>query len=274
MDASFDLQDHLPDWDYNTDLSLTRIVDVDLDQLRSDTGLPSGANFALSVVWSASGSGMRAPAFREVLAGTGVRRVAIRTTLRGSDLGGTLTLDTILTLARDQGDVAAFAPRRGGSLLWSDSQSLRLQGDAPQFPIAIVDFASTPYPAEAAWYVKVGANMHAATMGSLLLLVNEANVPASTAFKNASSPRPVDMAIISSTYNDVARTLIEHALINAEFDDETSYPEDSLGMMLQSLIQMRFPDESFEDLRRQRDNSPTAFSARVQASVKIFEEIA
>ncbi|SDE22543.1 hypothetical protein [Rhodococcus tukisamuensis] len=273
MDTPFDLDDNLPDWDYNTDLLLTRVVDVDLDRLRSDTGLPPGAEIALSVVWTASGSSLRAPAFREVLFGNGVQRVAIRSTLRGSDLGGTLTLDTILTLAHDQADVAAFAPRRAGSLLWSDSKSVRLQGDAPQFPIAIIDFASTPYPLEAAWYVQIGTNMHAATMGSLLLLINEANEPASTAFKNASSPRPVDVAIISSTYADVARTLIEHALSNAEFDDVTSYPEDSLGATLQAMIQMRFPDEAFEDLRRQRDNSPTAFSTRVQASVKIFEEL-
>lgn len=272
-DIKFDLGDHVPDWDYNTDLTLTRAITIDTDKLRSETGLPAGTNFALSVVWSASGSNQRGQGFREVFSQNGIHNIDAKIFLEGSYLGGMLSLEMILTLADDLVDSPPFTAHKGGSLMWSDSVSVRLQGDAPQFPIAILDFTATSFPVEAAWYVQLGTNLHAATMGSLLLCVNEGNKAACAAFKNAARPSPVDTAIISATYADVARTLIEHALTNAEFDEETDFPDDSLGAMLQSLIQTRFPDTPFSEIRQQRDNSPALFSSSIQASVRIFEEI-
>ncbi|OYD71392.1 hypothetical protein [Rhodococcus sp. OK302] len=272
-DTPLYLGDHIPDWDYNTDLILTRIITIDTDQLCSDTGLPPGTNFAVSIVWSASGSNQRGQGFRKVFSQNGIQNIEARLLLEGAYLGGTLSLETMLTLADDLVDAPPFAAHKGGSLLWSDSVSIRLQGDAPQFPIAILDFTATSFPAEAAWYLQIGTNLHAATMGSLLLCVNEGNKAASAAFKNAARPAQVDLAIISSTYTDVARTLIEYALTNAEFDDETDFPEDSLGAMLQALIQTRFPDTPLPDLRQHRDNSPALFSSIIQASARIFEEI-
>lgn len=265
-----DVSDAMPDWDYNTDLPLTRTVEIDMDAIRASTGLPDHSAVAVSLVWTASGSNLRAPGFRSVVDGTGKQTVLVEACLKGSDLGGTLSLETVLTLALDEPLAPSYAPRNAGSLLWSDCFEIRLQGDAPQFPIAIVDFSATSYPVEAGWFVEIGQSMDSATMGSLLLLINEANALVCSAFKAASNPGEADMAIISAVYADVARTLLEHALSDEDFDLETEYSDGSVGETLQSLISMRFPNRTLSELRNHRTSQPRLFSTEVQASVGIF----
>ncbi|MEU8414882.1 hypothetical protein [Amycolatopsis japonica] len=272
-DGQIDLPESLPDWDYQMQLDLRRTVRIDLDLLQSSTGLPTTASLALVVVWAATGSSLRAPATRVPLTGTGIRSLDLAIDLDGRNLGGLLTLDTILVLADFCSDGTPAAPRRAGSVLWSDRHEVRLQGDAPQFPIAIVDFAKTSFPEEAAWHVQVVGNLETATMGALLLLVNEKNAVAVKAFQNAAAPRPIDRVILSAVYADVARTMIEHALLSPDFDHEVDFDDESLGATLQNLINRLFPNVTIDHLRRRREQSPGLFSSEVQAAVKIFEDV-
>ncbi|KFU76958.1 hypothetical protein SAMN04489729_4597 [Amycolatopsis lurida] len=267
------LPEALPDWDYQMRLDLRRAVRVDLSTLQSSTGLPATASLALVTVWAATGSGLRAPASRIPLTGTGTLSIDLAVDLDGRNLGGLLTLDTILVLADYCSDGAPAAPRRAGSVLWSDRREVRLQGDAPQFPIAVVDFAKTSFPEDAAWHVQVVGNLETATMGALLLLVNEKSTAAVKAFQNAATPRAIDRVILSAVYTDVARTLVEHALLSSDFDDENDFDDESLGATLQNLIGRLFPNTTIDQLRRRREQSPGLFSTEVQAAVKIFEDV-
>lgn len=264
------LDESLPDWDYHTNLSFRRSVALNMDSIRVACGLASTSTVAVSVVWSASGSNLRAPASRAEVSGVGICEFTVSADLLGTDLGGVLSLETVLTLATGNAAAPSWAPKHAGSLLWSDSVAVRLQGDAPQFPVAIVDFAATAYPVEAGWFLEVGNSLDSATMGSVLLLVNESNRPVSSAFKNAAAPSAADIAVMSAVYSDVARTLVEHALGNVDFDLESEYRDGSVGETLQSLLSMRFPGRSLDELRNTRNNAPSVFSADLQAAVRVF----
>ena len=63
------LPDKLPHWDYQTNLVLRRAVEIDVKSLRVGAGLSPSAPLALAVVWTASGSGLRAPGCRVTLSG-------------------------------------------------------------------------------------------------------------------------------------------------------------------------------------------------------------
>ncbi|MEV4474190.1 hypothetical protein [Nonomuraea sp. NPDC049504] len=272
-DGDLLLPEALPDWDYQMDLKLRRKVHIDLDRTRSEAGLPPGTAFTLATVWTSTGSNLRGPAHRLRLAGSEPGDVEITASLRGSDLGGVLILDTALVLSEGGTNHRAFAPRRAGSVLWSDRRSLRLQGDAPQFPMAVIDFAKTSFPNEAAWHLQIGGNLFGATMGSLLLLVNERNVVATTAFQNAAKPRPVDKVVLSSIYADIARVMIEHALRHDDFKDEANFPDETLGATLSSLFHQLFPGSSIVDVRLKAEHSPSLFASELQAAVKIFGDV-
>ncbi|MGZ3147959.1 hypothetical protein ACVDFE_39455 [Lentzea chajnantorensis] len=254
-------------------LFLRNEVHVDLDSVHAATGLTPDAKLSLVVVWTATGSGLRGTAKRVPLSGVGAQTVELDIELPGTQLGGLLTLDTQLVLAGHRTSNAVAAPRRGGSVLWTHRRSLRLQGDAPQFPIAVVDFSATHLPAESAWHVQLSGDLNTATMGALLLLINEKKKPVVTAFQNAASPRAIDKVYLSAAYADIARTMVEHALADPDFGLENDYAEDSLGATLQSLLNNFFPNVSVQHLRQRRDQSPNLFATEVQAAASIFEDV-
>ncbi|WP_201776932.1 hypothetical protein [Streptacidiphilus anmyonensis] len=271
-DGELPLPEALPDWDYQMDLHLRRKVQVNVDQVRAQTGLPADAVLALSAVWNATGSNLSGPAHHALLSGTGMVDVELQAHLCGADLGGLLVLDTALVLAERRPDGRPSAPRRAGSVLWSDRDQLRLQGDAPQFPMAVIDFAHTSFPDRAAWHLQISGSLESATMGSLLLLINEKNTLTATAFENAARPRPVDRAVLSAVYADAARTMLEHALGQPDFMDEAEFPDDSLGMTCMALFDQLFPQRTITDVRLLREQSASLFASELQAAVKIFEE--
>ncbi|MFC9611993.1 hypothetical protein [Streptomyces sp. NPDC056938] len=270
-DGEIAMPEALPDWDYQMDLRLSRIVRVDLDRARSQSGLPTDAALTLAAVWTATGSSLSGPAQHVRLIGGGTSTVKLEIGLRGADLGGVLLLDTALLLAERRADARPSSPRRAGSILWSDRESLRLQGDAPQFPMAVIDFARTSFPEHAAWHLQISGGLESATMGSLLLLVNERNTVTATAFENAGRPRPVDRIVLSAVYADAARIMVEHALGNEDFDEDAHFPDGSLGATLLSLCELLFPGQSITDIRLRQRRSPALFASDLQAAVKMFE---
>ncbi|MFD4376321.1 hypothetical protein [Streptomyces sp. NPDC058486] len=270
-DGEMPLPEALPHWDYRMDLVLRRTMRVDLERVRAQCGLPEEAALMLTTVWTASGSNLSGPGHRKRLTGHGVCVVDLEVRLSGADLGGLLVLDTALVLAERRSDGRPSSPRRAGSVLWSERESVRLQGDAPQFPMAVIDFANTSFPDGAAWHLQISGSLENATMGSLLLLVNEKNKVTTAAFENAHKPRPVDQVVLSAVYADAARSMIEYALSYEDFSEESDYAEDSLGATLLRLFDRLFPGQSIADVRLRRLQSPAIFASDLQAAVKIFE---
>jgi hypothetical protein len=266
------LPDALPHWDYQTPLRLRRTIDLDLDAISAATRLPDDARLHLAVVWSSSGAGLREPATTLPVGTSGRHTAQIEVDLPGERLGGTITLRTLLVVAEPGSVKDPLAPRRGGSVLWSDETRVRLQGDAPQFPIAIVDFTRTSFPDNAAWHVDLGQRLEAATMGTLLLYLNERSKAVVQAFKNAASPGKSDRLVLSAVYADVARIMIESALNNPDFDDSATFEDESLGRTLQNLVWSVFPGRTIADLRQLRDHSPNQLATQIQAAVGVFQE--
>ncbi|MCF3135134.1 hypothetical protein IPZ69_33410 [Streptomyces olivochromogenes] len=137
--------------------------------------------------------------------------------------------------------------------------------------MAVIDFARTSFPEHAAWHLQISGGLESATMGALLLLVNEQNTVTATAFQNAGKPRPVDRIVLSAVYADAARVMVEHALAHDEFVEDADFPDGSLGATLLSLFDQLFPGQSITDIRLRHRQSPALFSSDLQAAVKIFE---
>lgn len=269
-DEQVPLPSHLPDWDYRTDLHLRRSVEIDTAALRAGASLPQSAPITLAVVWTATGSGLRAPACRVPIKAAEREVLDLEVRIAGSEVGGLLTLETTIVLDDRLVDASPVAARRAGSVLWRESHELRLQGDAPQFPLAVVDFARTSFPDDAGWHLQISQNLSAATMGAMLLLINERNPVAMSAFQNAAKPRAVDKVVLSAIYLDVARTMVEHALRSDEFSDASEYEDETLGATLQALVDQLFPGSSISDLRLRMENAPAHFASEIQAAVKVF----
>jgi hypothetical protein len=263
------LQAYVADWDYNTDLRLSCDVRVDADAVRRQTRLPDHAPLALTVGWFSTTTYLRDLVYRRDLEHEPVSET-IHVELRGRRLAGTLVLETriVLTTAVPRGET--FAAHLPGSILWEKRDETRLQGDAPLFPISVVDFTRAAFPASAPWKLVVEGDVDSALLGAVRLYVNVANPIVVGAFR-AAAPRPEDERVLSAAYADVARVFLEHALNDYDAVPEDPDP-DSLGFAYKTLIANLFPGETADSLRERRNAHPSDFAADLLAKVRLFND--
>jgi hypothetical protein len=264
----------LPYWDYNTDLRLTRTVVFDTVGILTQCGLADDAVFRVAAIWRSTGSGLRTLADLHIIGRdpSGPVPIELDVALKGTDVGGVVTLSTQLLIETPGSTLDPTAPRRPGSVLWSDESSVRLQGDAARFPMDLVDFRNEVFPDQAGWHLKIGRELHAAAMGSILLLINSENAALAQAVARAANPRHVDRIVLSALYADVTRSMIEHALVQPEFNDQADYVDESLGEVLRNLCRRIFPGVAIAELRQRRENSPNLFATDIQGAIRIFED--
>jgi hypothetical protein len=262
---------YLDGWDYNTELNLTREMQTDVAKVRREANLPAAASLSLSVSAFSTSTWIRKHVFRRALTAD-VEDVTIEVVLPGEDLGGNLHLHTSIVLSAESDVVEAFVAHLAGSTLWSDRHEIRLQGDAPLFPISVIDFERAAFPAGAGWHLEIAADLAAPLHGSLRLYLNSTHSAVVAAFANAGNPRPEDTMVTRAVFTDVARLMVEHALNQDELRSTTEWDENSLGFALQNLLQRYFPyGEDLSAIRAHRIEHPSDFSTELFAKIGVFD---
>jgi hypothetical protein len=267
------LPDELPGWDYATDLPLRRTVVLETDAVREATGLSDDAPLGVTAIWWPEASKLRRASAPEPVATAGRAEIELRLTLRGADLGGRLVLQTALVLLEEDSTPRPWIAHRAGSELWSDSVSVRLQGQGAMFPMAVVNLADYGHPANAPWVFEPPVELNAAAMGSMYLLINDANTAVCDAARRAADPSPIDEAILSAIYHDVGRMMVAIALHNDEVVAGEEFEAESFGDVLQGLLSSLFPGEDFAQLRTRSEADPTRFSAELADRLRLMADL-
>jgi hypothetical protein len=263
------MPEYLEGWDYNTLLGLSRRVRVIPDQIRKEAGLPPSAQLGLIVSAFSSGSWLRSRCWSTSL---GAAEQELETTfeLDGGLLGGTLTLNTAVVLNADLGVERAFSAHLAGSVLWNDKVSVRLEGNAPLFPIAAVDFANTRFPLDAPWRLDVNDDdLNASLSSSLRLYINTRCHSVIQAFAEAAVPSPEGERILSAAEADVARLMVEHALAQDSVVGEESFEPGTLGFAFRNAVSLRFFGSAVT-VRELRLTNPSGFSAELYSNLRLF----
>lgn len=269
-------------WDYTTDIALGRLIEIDLVELRKDCGLAPDVPLRLCVRYWPSTSLLRRSAFVEVLpAGTDHTACEVRISTDGTQLGGFVTVETLIELAADVPTDDPFVATRAGSILWSDQTRIHLEGGAGLLPVAPVSFREAGLPTGSAWYVSMdGGDWQQAAMGSLLVLLNEDN----PAVKEAMEAAQGELAGIlwSVLEADIVTDLVGRALDDDAFVDET--PSDDLdgdvtmAGLVRALVRTYLArpgesaDQAIKRLRDERRRDPSRFRADVHAGVRFPRE--
>ncbi|WP_305787361.1 hypothetical protein [Symbioplanes lichenis] len=263
----------LPDWDYQTRLRLRRRMTIDAVACRAATGLVVGHPLAISVRWHATPSLLRG-AVAWVPLRDDVHEYDVDFDIAGERLGGVVHVETMIVLAA-AGERRPAVAHLAGSSLWNDVLDIRLQGDAPLFPIALIPFSGSSLPHRAAWFLELGADLTASALGAIQLLVNQEHRRIADAVAKAASPNDVDRAVLSALRSDIVRTMLERALGEEEFSMAEDYGKDTLGSVLQGLVRTYLPDHLEDDLleiRRIRSADPPLFAAMTQAATEFLAE--
>jgi hypothetical protein len=261
---------YLDGWDYNTELRLSREIRIDVEALRRSTSIDAASTLALSITAFSTTTWIRKSVFRRTLTSAD-EELTVEVQLPGDDLGGNLRLTSGVVLTASAKTATPFVAHRPGSVLWADTHEIRLQGDAPLFPISVIDFERAGFAGGAGWHLEIGSDLTAPIHASLRLYLNNTDSVVVAAFANAASPRPEDQAVMRAIYADVARIMVEHALNEAELRSDTLWDESTLGFALRALLLRFFPHgEDLEAIRARRIEHPSDFSTELLAGIGVF----
>jgi hypothetical protein len=265
------LPEMLSTWDYATDLRLERTVEVDLGLVREEAGLPESVPLAMGALWASDNHLRGAGSIARLEAAEPTTNVTLEFVLEGWDLGETLTLDTELFLPDDLEERDGPSAFRAGSRLWSQRKKVRLQGNAPRFPLALVDPVLFGFGEQTPWFLEIRPELDTPTLGGLHLLINENN-PVVRAAVESPDGKPEDDPIMSMLSYDVGRTLLEFAL---EQDDAPAggYDKETVGHSMEALLARVFPGQSRAQVRDRRRSDPAGFAADVAAALGLLSGV-
>lgn len=258
----------LPDWDYGTDLKLTREVRVDVERLAREAALPAGAPFWITVEWAATASQTSGRACRSAVHRAHPTTLSLH--LAGELLGGDLELVTRLVLADDVAGQESFVACHVGDVLFEEAARVRLQGTAGRLPTYVVDFSEAGFDRDARWHVELPVALDAPANSAVSLYLNSSDGELVKAATNADSPTPFQRRLLDWMETDLAIRIVEAALRPEWCESIPDYIDepDTIGAAMAALLNVLFPGESPAELAALRDGEPGRFHSRLQGSLR------
>jgi hypothetical protein len=251
-------------WDYLTLIRMSVKLDIDTQVLLERCELAEGS--ALEVIVRAKSKGTSAVARLEKIpvdSGCNFSQV-IETKILGTDLGGELTVET-LVVATNPEPLTSKAAHRAGSILWRSSQSTRLQGDGAQFPTEAVDFAAIGLSDHAAaWYLSVELDDPEALFMSSVRVYLNLGLPIVQELLAGASSEQVDQLRRTLLW-DVTRQLVVLGLNNPEVQ-ELRFDEAAISIagVLRNLLAYVWPTTPLETVGNWLIDDPGRVERRLQ----------
>jgi hypothetical protein len=228
------LPDSLETWDPEVSLRLSQTVELDVQQLLAETGLPVGAQFAVTASWTSATSGMKVPIARMETVDGGV--VVLEGELDGRRIGGSLEIMTTVALVSLTVPVPVGVVASAGAVVAEMSTRVNVEPDLVRFPVAVVDFSFTKTDANASWRLETTTDLFAPFFGEFRLLINSRDTDLVHAVETR-APTTVDLTLIAEMEGQVAAFLYEFAIMNRDaLREEDEWPSNSVGQVLSGFI--------------------------------------
>ncbi|MFF4442022.1 hypothetical protein [Streptomyces sp. NPDC001621] len=258
----------LPDWDYSTDLRLTRKVRIDAARARQEAALPPETLLLVTVEWTAAASQTSDRACRvPVVDGA---EITVTADIRGALLGGALMLTTRLVLGEDIPSTESFVAQHTGDVLYEDTTRTELQGTAGRLPTYVVDFAEAGFDPDARWHVELPTTLAEPAAAAVRVYLNSSDTEVVNAARKAAAPATTQQRILAWMEYDLTNRLVDTALrpewrsTLGEYSDDV----DSIGASLTALLSQLFPHESPDALAAMRDSDPGRFHSHLQGALR------
>jgi hypothetical protein len=264
-------------WDPNTDIRARRDIVIHVAQLRKDCHLGPKARIRVQATWYSSASAVRGASLAlghfdtHESAGDNASGT-LEMLVKGHVLSANIELRTqIVVLDADSRD--KLAPTRPGSVVWSDSREILLEGCGARFPLELVTLpADEQY---AGWLLVVSDDFDWPFLGGVRLYINTENEVVRAAI-TATESDTRSALVRSAIYHDIGRQMIAKALSSEDFRRNydrsavSTYLKGSVGHALWSLLKTFLPGQTAADLNQMRVASPAKFESMLQHKFRLF----
>lgn len=257
-------------WDYQTSIDLAAALFVDRSAVTQACALESSSGLTVLVTAHSDHTRSERPVARLEVPQQDRFDLAIRFDLAGDELGGRLTLNTLLVVTEPR-PLDDLAPSRPGSIIWRTQHRTHLQGIGAQFPTDAADFSMTRQAdPKAGWELKVDlADGDALFMSAARLTLNSGHPTVARMLQGQKNDLTVQMR--RTLHWDVTRQLVAMALasdevISAEFDPDAT----SVTGVLRNLLASIWPKDSPVTVRRWWETNPSRVELRLQGHCELI----
>lgn len=259
------LPNEMEHWDYQTEMSLTGSVLINVREMLQQCHMDPGSRLGVVVTAKSSKTNVEFPVAQTPINSDDECEVFLECLIPGAELGGRLTLETMIVALRPI-PTDALAPKRAGSVLWRETHHTHLQGIGTQFPTDAEDFALTrPDIAKAGWKLTVDTtDLETMFMSAVRLTLNSGHpaIAKLLAGSKGSEARQIQRLIDI----DVTRQLVAIALGCEEVREmEVDWKAVSVGGVLRNLLQQIWPTgEDPQTLRSWQLTDPSRIESHIQ----------
>lgn len=259
----------LSSWGRGNDVLVKAEFSADLDAVVEDCDLPlKGARLGALLRWNCPSTSIRGYG-NTVSVVDGVSRPAVL--IPGDQVAGAVAVELdVVLLENPVTDPHSVAPIRPGSVLWSRSLRLHLEGIGATVHTSSYDFAEAhELDPGAMWRIHLESDPELHVTRAIRVCLNTSNNVTKVALDNINSGKSLTMETrMWQRFLDIdLRTHLlwaalglsqEHTLAEYEHDEE------SYGQMLHGILRSYFPDDDPVSMLQKAATDPGLIAARVQ----------
>ena len=225
----------LDGWASGDDVTISRIVRLDLDEIRTECGISADATLGLSVSWISDSTKIRQ---RIYLNRSLSNRNEIEVVLPGDRIGGTVEISTSLIVVASPVMKEKWIAQLPGSILVKDVDKVTLEGEGSMFPMAVVDFDGRVYDSSASWFVETSTDLEANFSATFQVMVNEKDKALVKAIEE-DKPSRDQVNILDNMESGVMQVVLELAYTLKNRGDllDFEYGDGTVGETLWNLIE-------------------------------------
>lgn len=267
--------EYVADWDYATELQLSRSIELDVEDAAKFLKIP-GDELQLGLLVEIGTGAGRFPRktlsteFLEITADS--PKVDLTINPYSGNLSSFLFLTTTLVLKSEPYEFARLSPKLANTKLWSDRFVTRLDGEEPRFPIEVASFerlfGNTP-EARAPWYVSWNPGDWSRDFHGAVRLYLNNDLP-----DFMERIQSGDTFLLQSISVDVVGQILERLVTETDAEDiVANAPVGSLAAQAASWIKLAWPDSSLGNLKHKLESQPGRFRACMWAVAESQEEL-
>lgn len=263
------LPKEVPHWDYQTVLELAAPVSVDRRAVIEACRLDFDSGLAVLVMARSNHTNAEIMAARLDVPMTDRFDLAVDITLKGADLGGRLTLETLLVVTSPR-PLDRLAPQHPGSIIWRTTTWTDLEGVGTQFPTDTLDFAAVGLDPEAGWQFKLDLTDPDSRFMSAARLTLNSGHPAIQRLLNGAKDEGTEQ-LLRTLHWDVTRQMVQAALscedvIGLDVDPEAT----TTAGVLRNLLGRLWPLESPTTLAGWHRTDPARIEVHLQHQSRLL----
>jgi hypothetical protein len=258
-------------WDYQAEFSVTAHIWLDRLSILEACRLDASSQLTLVVLVRSDTTRIERAVAVVRVPDVHMFDGQIECQLDSSELGGRLTLETLLTTTSPE-PMDLLAPDQAGSILWRASSSTLLEGTGAQFPTDSSDFGiSHPKDINAGWILEIDlSELDALFMASARLTLNSGIEAVKRMMEGSDDSEATRLRSVLRW--DVMRQMVMLALSNDEivhsdFDAEAT----SVAGVLRNVLSTVWPTDSPTTIRNWCRTDPSRIEARIQQRSGLFD---